>query len=95
MGRLIQEKPSAILVEVLKLNQRMSKEEPYAQNISNRVDTTYSHAVKTLGKLEAERLIEREEKSGRKRMVRLTDKGEEVARQLQEIRSTLSQEATA
>ena len=95
MGRLIQEKPSAILVEVLKLNQRMSKEEPYAQNISNRVDTTYSHAVKTLDKLEAERLVTREEKSGRKRMVRLTDKGEEVAKQLQEIRSTLSQEATA
>lgn len=73
----------------------MSKEQPYAQNISNRVDTTYSHAVRTLDDLEQEGLIKREEKSGRKRMVRLTDKGEEVASQLQQIQSTLSQEATA
>lgn len=55
-----------------------SKNPNYAASISQDVDSTYSHTVKTLQKLEGFGLAE-SHKKGRKRELELTNQGKEVA----------------
>jgi DNA-binding MarR family transcriptional regulator len=92
--KLVQEKPAAILRELRKFNKKFSDEEPYASNLSENVDTTYSHLNNTLDKLEEKGLVEKKEKTGRKRLLELTEKGRKVAEQLEKVETTLSKEAT-
>lgn len=69
----LKEKPVMALVSI-----RRERDEIYCSMISKRIDTTYAHTVKIVSRLEEEGLIE-SEKSGRKKILNLTDEGEEYA----------------
>lgn len=71
-GLFLNKKPCSLIVSVRRKN------EPFASELAKTIDTTYAHAVKTIQKLEGEGLIE-SEKRGRKKILSLTDEGEEVA----------------
>ena len=55
----------------------------YGSKLSKKVDTTYAHTTKILGRLEDLGLIEGEEQ-GRKKVYSLTEKGREKAEALKE-----------
>ena len=61
----------------------------YATIISKKVDCTYSHTVKLLDIFKESGLVEFEKK-GRIKIVKLTEVGEEVARHLQKLVTSLS-----
>lgn len=69
----LQEKPVAIIVAI-----RRDRHESYAGNLSKKVDTTYSHAVKTIQTLEDKGYIT-SRKEGRKKILELTEEGAKVA----------------
>lgn len=69
----LNEKPARILVSL-----RQQTTDNYATSISRQVDSTYSHTVKVLHRMEDFNLIEYEQK-GRKREITLTQKGERIA----------------
>ena len=95
--KLLQEKPTAILVEVYRLSQPMSNEEPHSSIISKRIDSTYSHTVKTVDALVEENLLEKtaSAESKRRKRIELTEKGEEVSEKILDLQNTISQQATA
>ena len=63
----------------------------YASELSSEVDATYSHTVRILHQLEEFNLIE-SEKDGRKKVVELTDEGEEIAKRCGNLLSVLRNE---
>lgn len=62
----------------------------YASEISSRVDCTYSHTVRILQKFEENGLVD-SSKEGRKKMVELTAKGNEIAEKLGELMHSIKQ----
>jgi len=75
-------KPAKILLEL--------KDGPkYATIVAKKVDCTYSHTVKLLDFFNDFGLVEFEKK-GRIKMIKLTDKGEELAKAIQNLVSTIS-----
>ncbi len=56
----------------------------YASALSTEVDATYSHTVKILQRMKRHDLVEFEKK-GRKKIVRLTDDGEDLAEIFREL----------
>ncbi len=75
----LQDKPAGILVEI-----KRGRGEIYASVLSKEVDCTYSHAVKILKKFEKNDLVEFD-KNGRKKLIELTDDGEEIASTMDEL----------
>lgn len=69
----LKEKPVMALVAI-----RRERDEIYCSMISKRVDTTYAHTVKIISRLEEENLVV-SKKSGRKKLLELTPRGEEFA----------------
>jgi predicted transcriptional regulator len=76
-------KPALMLVS-LKKNTRMR----YGSILAKEVDCTYSHAVKILQTLEHLSLVEFDKK-GRIKLIKLTDKGKEVADAIESIQSLI------
>lgn len=74
-GLFLKKKPTQILVSMKKGN------EHYALKLSRIADTTYSHTVKTLQKMEDLGLVEFE-RDGRRKMVYLTRFGNMLAEDL-------------
>ena len=69
----LKEKPVMALVTI-----RRNREDIYCSMISKKIDTTYAHTVKTISRLEDEGLVE-SRKDGRKKILELTSRGEELA----------------
>lgn len=76
-------KPALMLVS-LKKNNRMR----YGSILAKEVDCTYSHAVKILQTLEELKLVSFEKK-GRIKLIKLTNKGKEVANAIEEIQKLI------
>lgn len=74
----INSKPVRIIVKLSR------KSDYYASALSTEVDATYSHTVKILQRMNEHSLVEFEKK-GRKKMVKLTDKGEALAEIFREL----------
>lgn len=79
----IREKPAMMLVNLLN-----STNEVYASTLAKTVDCTYSHVVKILQDMEDAGLITFE-KTGRLKYLKLTKKGEEIARHIDAINNAL------
>jgi predicted transcriptional regulator len=77
------EKPAMMLVTLLN-----SQQEQYASSLAKSVDCTYSHIVKILNEMQKAELITFQ-KEGRLKVLKLTKKGEEMARAIDNIRNTL------
>jgi predicted transcriptional regulator len=77
------EKPAMMLVTLLN-----SQQEQYASSLAKTVDCTYSHIVKILNEMQKAELITFQ-KEGRLKVLKLTKKGEEMARAIDNIRNTL------
>jgi predicted transcriptional regulator len=76
-------KPAMMLVS-LKKNTRMR----YGSILAKEVDCTYSHAVKILQTLQDLDLVEFDRK-GRIKLIRLTEKGKEVAKAIESIQGII------
>lgn len=74
----LQEKPSEMIVVLYRQNSS------YASELSSKVDTTYSHAVKIMNRMKAAGLVTSQRK-GRKKEYMLTEKGEKLAENLDNI----------
>lgn len=79
----IREKPAMMLVTMLN-----STVEVYASTLAKSVDCTYSHVVKILQEMEDAGLVTFE-KTGRLKYLRLTKKGEEIAKHIDAIDKAL------
>jgi len=79
----IREKPAMMLVNLLNSNS-----EVYASTLAKSVDCTYSHVVKILQEMEDAGLVSFE-KTGRLKILKLTKKGEEVAKHIDAINNAL------
>jgi predicted transcriptional regulator len=79
----IREKPAMMLVNLLNSNS-----EVYASTLAKSVDCTYSHVVKILQEFEDAGLVSFE-KTGRLKILKLTKKGEEVAKHVDAINNAL------
>lgn len=79
----IREKPAMMLVHLLN-----PSSEPYASTLAKKVDCTYSHVVKILQEMEDAGLVNFE-KTGRLKILKLTKKGEEVAKHIESISNAL------
>ena len=79
----LREKPSMMLVTLLNSNN-----EVYASTLAKSVDCTYSHVVKILQEMEDAGLVSFE-KTGRLKYLKLTKKGEEVAKHIDAIDKAL------
>jgi len=77
-------KPALMLVTLSK-----SSRARYGSMLAKEVDCTYSHAVKILQGLEKLNLVTFEKK-GRIKLIKLTKKGQEIADNIDNIRSLLS-----
>ncbi|MGV8087034.1 MAG: DUF2250 domain-containing protein [Candidatus Woesearchaeota archaeon] len=75
----LREKPAMMLVTLLN-----ATNEIYASTLSKSVDCTYSHVVKILQEMEDAGLVTFE-KTGRLKYLKLTKKGEEVAKHIDGI----------
>ena len=73
-GLFLQEKPKNILIYIKKENKPL-----YTSIIAREVSTTYAHTFNVLKKLEKLKLVSFKE-SGRIKLIRLTELGDEVAR---------------
>lgn len=62
--------------------------ENYASALSSRIDCTYSHAVRIIQKLDEMDLVDTEKK-GRKKYIELTSRGDDVARNINELMKLL------
>jgi DNA-binding MarR family transcriptional regulator len=82
----LQEKPTRILVELF----RDTSQEKYASLLAKRTDCTYSHTVKVLDTFEENGLVQFE-KSGRKKLIELTENGRGLAKQVYELVEDLNQ----
>lgn len=76
-------KPALILI-ALRRGARLR----YGSLLAKEVDCTYSHAVKILQSLEKFALVAFEKK-GRIKLIKLTNKGQDVADSIQKIKDTL------
>ena len=65
-----------------------SQNEQYASSLAKTVDCTYSHIVKILNEMQKADLITFQ-KEGRLKVLKLTKKGEEIAKAIDNIRNTL------
>ena len=72
-GIFLNEKPVRALVVI-----RQHEDAVHGSMVSKKIDTTYAHTARTLLELEEKGLIE-SQKKGRKKILELTDKGEEYA----------------
>lgn len=77
------EKPAMMLVTLLNKNADI-----YASSLAKVVDCTYSHVVKILQEMNKAGLITFE-KQGRLKILELTKKGEEVAKNIYNIKNIL------
>jgi len=75
----VKEKP---VMTVLAIHSAQS--EIYPSKVSQKIDSTYSHTINIISELEDSGLV-RTSKEGRKRLVMLTDKGEEYAEVLERL----------
>lgn len=76
-------KPAMILVGLGR-----GRDAKYASVLSKEVDCTYSHTVKILDQFKEHGLIEFR-KEGRKKLIELTDDGEELAQRMGELTDAL------
>jgi predicted transcriptional regulator len=79
----IREKPAMMLVTMLN-----SSTEVYASTLAKSVDCTYSHVVKILQEMEDAGLVT-SEKTGRLKYLKLTKKGEDIAKHIDAIDKAL------
>jgi predicted transcriptional regulator len=79
----IREKPAMMLVTLLN-----TTNEVYASTLAKSVDCTYSHVVKILQEMEDAGLVSFE-KTGRLKYLKLTKKGEEIAKHIDAINNAL------
>jgi len=77
------EKPAMMLVTLF-----TATHEHYASSLAKAVDCTYSHIVKILNEMQKADLVTFK-KSGRLKILSLTKKGEDVASNIEKIRTTL------
>ncbi len=77
------EKPAMMMVTLLNAQQ-----EQYASSLAKQVDCTYSHIVKILNEMQKADLITFQ-KEGRLKVLKLTKKGEEIAKAIDGIRNSL------
>jgi predicted transcriptional regulator len=75
----IKEKPVMTVLSIHK-----SRSETYPSKISQKIDSTYSHTINIISELEENGIVETK-KEGRKRLVKLTDKGKEYAEILEKL----------
>ena len=73
---LFREKPAKLLMALVN-----SPIEMYASTVAKKIDCTYSHIVKILQEMEENALVTFRRK-GRLKMITLTKKGEEIARNI-------------
>ena len=85
-GVFFREKPAMMLVYLL--NAQQGQQEQYASSLAKQVDCTYSHIVKILNEMQKADLITFQ-KEGRLKILKLTKRGEEVAKAIEGIRSSL------
>ena len=64
--------------------------EPYTQQVSRDINTTYAHAVNVIKRLEEEGLIETR-REGRKKVLKPTDKGVKLSQDLINVKQTLGE----
>jgi predicted transcriptional regulator len=79
----LREKPAMMLVNLLN-----ATNEVYASTLAKTVDCTYSHVVKILQEMEDAGLVSFE-KTGRLKYLKLTKKGEEIAKHIDAIDKAL------
>mgnify|MGYP003875556883 CR=1 FL=1 len=79
----LREKPAMMLVNLLN-----STSEVYGSTLAKTVDCTYSHVVKILQEMEDAGLVSFE-KTGRLKILKLTKKGEEIAKHIDAIKNAL------
>ncbi len=79
----LREKPSMMFVHLLNSNSDV-----YASTLAKSVDCTYSHVVKILQEMEDAALVTFE-KTGRLKILKLTKKGEEIAKHIDAINNSL------
>lgn len=77
------EKPAMMMITLLN-----TQSEQYASSLAKQVDCTYSHIVKILNEMQKADLITFQ-KEGRLKVLKLTKKGEDVARSIDGIRNAL------
>ena len=82
----LKEKPVMALVTI-----RRERNEAYCSKISKTIDTTYAHTVKTVSRMEEQGLVE-SEKVGRKKILKLTPKGEKFADQFLDLLQAFEEE---
>jgi predicted transcriptional regulator len=85
-GVFFREKPAMMLVTLL--NSQREGQEQYASSLAKIVDCTYSHIVKILNEMQKSDLVEFK-KDGRLKVLKLTKKGEDVAKAIDGIRNAL------
>lgn len=91
--QFLYDKTADVMVAILQKNTSYSSKEPaYAKNIAREVDTTYSHATRMMSTLEEMEYIDREQR-GRRKIIQLTPKGEEVAKAIQNLKNKLEKES--
>jgi len=76
-------KPALMLIAL----KRLAKAR-YGSILAKEIDCTYSHAVKILQNLEKLNLVVFEKK-GRIKLIKLTEKGEEIAENIEKIRGMI------
>jgi len=77
------EKPAMMLVELKNANANV-----YASILAKQIDCTYSHVVKILQEMQKAELI-KFKKEGRLKLLELTTKGEDIARNIESIKTML------
>jgi predicted transcriptional regulator len=77
------EKPAMMLINLLG-----SSSEVYASSLAKSVDCTYSHVVKILQDMEKANIISFK-KEGRLKIITLTEKGENIAKSVDNVRNSL------
>lgn len=63
----------------------------YASSLSRQIDSTYSHTVKMLHKMEDKFNLVKSEKKGRKKIFTLTPHGEKVSEKLDDLVETVEE----
>lgn len=82
-------KPAKILVGLVR-----GHDTKYASVLSKEADCTYSHTVKILDQFKAHGLIEFR-KEGRKKLIELTDEGEDVANSMADLIDSMEENGNA
>ena len=77
------EKPAMMLVKLKNANSQV-----YASVLAKQIDCTYSHVVKILQEMQKADLINFK-KEGRLKLLELTQKGRDIAQNIESIRSML------